>query len=213
MYSPCLPRKLSWDVAHSKSLFEDDLSQVYPLPHDGHPDKPSLPLDYKDRILRRLSDPETSLDKHGWKALRGGHIDLPDAHIDKSKFTVIMDCKHFRPDELIVTVDDDKNQLVIHGKHEEKTDHHGYITREFRRKYDLPKDVELDMVTCKLDKGVLSVDVPKVPPPPMITKDGRRIPIKHGSNIKTHHPGHHGHEVHFKLNGQSQGQTPTAMRG
>ncbi len=53
------------------------------------------------------------------------------------EFRVNLDVAHFSPEEIHVkTVD---NKVVIHAKHEEKEDEHGYIMREFRRSYLLPK--------------------------------------------------------------------------
>lgn len=96
---------------------------------------------------------------------------------DREKFAVNLDCKQFKPEEVNVTVDDQNNQILIHGKHEERSDEHGYISREFRRRYALPKDTQVDKVECNWNNGVLSIAAPKVPQQPQITNQGRKIPI------------------------------------
>lgn len=40
----------------------------------------------------------------------------------------MIDVSQFRPNELTVKTTD-KN-IVVHGKHEERTDQHGYVSRE-----------------------------------------------------------------------------------
>jgi HSP20 family molecular chaperone IbpA len=154
---------------------------------------------------------------------------------DQNKFAVNLDCKQFKPEELNVTVDDQNNQLLIHGKHEERSDEHGYISREFRRRYALPQGAQIDKVNCNLDNGVLSVEVPKQPQQPQISQEGRRIPINYrgqqqlgqqqqqgqlqqdqgqqGQQIPVQHQGQQ-QDVSGKLSGQKQTQpAQTAMRG
>lgn len=76
------------------------------------------------------------------------------------KFTVNMDVRHFAPEEITVKTID--NSVVVHGKHEEKSDEHGYIQREFTRRYVLPKDVDPGTVTCSMSRnGVLAVEAPR----------------------------------------------------
>ncbi|KAI1289595.1 Alpha-crystallin A chain [Halotydeus destructor] len=86
---------------------------------------------------------------------------LSQVRNDKNQFQVNLDVKHFSPEEVTVKhVDDDS--IVVHGKHEEKSDEHGFISREFTRRYVLPKDCEKDKVTCNWGQnGVLSLTCPK----------------------------------------------------
>ncbi|XP_055925220.1 alpha-crystallin B chain-like [Argiope bruennichi] len=94
---------------------------------------------------------------------------------DPNKFQVMLNVKHFRPDEIEVkTVD---NCVVIHGKHEEQADEHGFVSREFTRRYELPEDVEPHTVTSSLSQdGVLTIQAPrKVQEPP--PKNERIVPI------------------------------------
>uniref|UniRef100_A0A914UKA8 SHSP domain-containing protein n=1 Tax=Plectus sambesii TaxID=2011161 RepID=A0A914UKA8_9BILA len=79
---------------------------------------------------------------------------------EKDKFAVSIDVQHFAPNEIKVTTSG--RQLVIEGKHEEKSDEHGQIERHFIRKYALPKEVNVENVVSHLSKeGVLTVSAPK----------------------------------------------------
>lgn len=57
------------------------------------------------------------------------------------------------------------NSIVVHAKHEEKRDDHGYIAREFTRRYDLPDGFKVEDVTSSLSSdGILSIKAPHVTP-------------------------------------------------
>ena len=94
---------------------------------------------------------------------------------DANKFEVKLDCSHFKPEEITVkTVD---NNLIIHGKHEEKTDRHGWVSREFTRRYALPEGVEVEKVMSSLNSsGVLMIEAPKKTLEP-IQDNERVVPI------------------------------------
>ena len=91
---------------------------------------------------------------------------------DTNKFQVRLDCSHFKPEEISVkTVD--KN-VVIHGKHEEKLDKHGWVQREFTRRYTLPTECEAERVVSSLNQnGVLTIEAPKKALEPI--KDNERV--------------------------------------
>ena len=49
------------------------------------------------------------------------------------------------------------------GKHEERTDQHGFVTREFRRRVAIPKGVNHESVTSTLTPdGHLTIMAPKM---------------------------------------------------
>lgn len=52
-------------------------------------------------------------------------------------FQVILDVQQFTPNE--ITVKTTEKHIVVEGKHEEKADEHGYISRHFVRRYQLPR--------------------------------------------------------------------------
>ncbi|KFD55439.1 hypothetical protein M513_03779 [Trichuris suis] len=80
---------------------------------------------------------------------------------DEKKFQVSLDVKQFKPEELEVTTKD--NQLIIHGKHEEKKDQHGFVKREFTRAYWLPQGIKPESFKSNLSaEGLLTIEAPKV---------------------------------------------------
>jgi HSP20 family molecular chaperone IbpA len=53
--------------------------------------------------------------------------------------------------------------FVCAGKHEERTDQHGFVTREFRRRVAIPKGVNHESVTSTLTPdGHLTIMAPKM---------------------------------------------------
>lgn len=79
---------------------------------------------------------------------------------DKDKFLVTLDVQQFHPEEINVKVVD--NNIVVEGKHEEKEDEHGWISRQFTRKYMIPTQCDSDKVESHLSlDGVLTITAPK----------------------------------------------------
>uniref|UniRef100_A0A023FPL4 Putative alpha crystallins n=1 Tax=Amblyomma cajennense TaxID=34607 RepID=A0A023FPL4_AMBCJ len=98
----------------------------------------------------------------------------------QDKFAVQLDARNFAPEELTVkTVD---NCLIIHGKHEERSDDRGcYVAREFTRRYVLPEDVDPQNIKSHLTpNGVLAIEAPRKAKK---EKQAKLIPIK------VHHEG------------------------
>ncbi|TDG45773.1 hypothetical protein AWZ03_007807 [Drosophila navojoa] len=96
----------------------------------------------------------------------------PLSQVGKDGFQVCMDVTQFTPNELSVKVVD--NCVVVEGKHEEREDDHGYISRHFVRRYALPKGYDGDKVVSSLSSdGVLTVSVPK--PQPIEDKSKERV--------------------------------------
>ena len=73
---------------------------------------------------------------------------------------VNLDVQQFKPEELKVKVIDEF--LIVEAKHEERTDHHGFVSRQFTRRYKLPQDIDAQALVSKLSSdGVLSLEAPK----------------------------------------------------
>lgn len=91
------------------------------------------------------------------------------------KFAVRVDTRHFAPDEISVKTRD--HCVVVHGKHEEKSDDRGcYVKREFTRRYVLPEDVDPESVECHMTHGgLLSLEAPRKK---FKRDDAKPIPIK-----------------------------------
>uniref|UniRef100_A0A8D0BBQ2 SHSP domain-containing protein n=1 Tax=Salvator merianae TaxID=96440 RepID=A0A8D0BBQ2_SALMN len=84
---------------------------------------------------------------------------LSEVKLEKDKFSVLLDVKHFSPEELSVKVVGD--HIEVHAKHEERPDEHGYISREFHRRYLIPKGVDPAAIVSALSPdGVLSITAP-----------------------------------------------------
>lgn len=80
---------------------------------------------------------------------------------DNRKFKVMLDVKHFKHEEVEVKVVN--NYVIIHGKHEKKPDEHGFIQREFTRRYLLPNGIDAFKIKSTLNaKGVLTAEAEKV---------------------------------------------------
>ncbi|XP_012270087.1 protein lethal(2)essential for life [Orussus abietinus] len=95
---------------------------------------------------------------------------------DKDKFQVTLDVQQFAPEEVSVKVVG-KN-IVVEGKHEEKEDEHGWISRQFVRKYMVPEQCDIDEVKSMLSSdGVLSITAPRKPQTPQ-EKNERVIRIQ-----------------------------------
>lgn len=95
---------------------------------------------------------------------------------DKDKFNVVLDVQQFDPSEIDVKVVD--KCVVVTAKHEEKRDEHGWISRQFVRKYLIPEQCDIDQVTSKLSSdGVLFITAPRKDQPK--TENERTIKIEH----------------------------------
>lgn len=93
---------------------------------------------------------------------------------DKDKFQVNLDVQHFAPEEISVKTAD--GYIIVEGKHEEKKDEHGYVSRQFSRRYALPEGCDAESVQSRLSSdGVLSVIAPRKVPEAV--KGERSVPI------------------------------------
>lgn len=94
--------------------------------------------------------------------------------IDKDNFKANLDVQQFKPEEITVKITGN-NTITIEGKHEEKQDEHGFISRQFVRRYVLPKDCDINKVESKLSSdGVLTITAPKNKPE---EPENKTIPI------------------------------------
>uniref|UniRef100_A0A2R5L920 Putative heat shock hsp20 protein n=1 Tax=Ornithodoros turicata TaxID=34597 RepID=A0A2R5L920_9ACAR len=131
--------RLSGDLADLRSRLNDQYSRLdreYRFYENRYQD-----------IRRRLFD----------GPLKPGGASLTN---DPDRFCLRLDVEQFAPDDIEVkTVD---NYVIIHGRHGERADDIGMISREFTRKCLLPKDVQPESVKCSLTTdGYLVVEAPK----------------------------------------------------
>lgn len=75
---------------------------------------------------------------------------------DDKDFKVTLDVSDYSPEELNLKIINDT--ITITGKHEEKPDEHGVISREFKRQVMVPENVDLDTITCSVTpEGLMKV--------------------------------------------------------
>lgn len=116
------------------------------------------PLHLNNRVLTRT--PAGYL--RNWRSGAAHQDTGSTVSLDKDKFKASLDVQQFKPEEITVKLTGD-NVLTIEGKHEEKEDEHGYISRHFVRRYVLPKNCHVDKVQSSLSSdGVLTITAPTI---------------------------------------------------
>jgi len=76
---------------------------------------------------------------------------------DSKKWEIKLDVSHFEPQE--ITIKTIGNNVVVIGKHDERKDRLGFVSREFTRRYELPEDVEPESVVSALTpNGILIIE-------------------------------------------------------
>ncbi|CAK1546722.1 unnamed protein product [Leptosia nina] len=110
-----------------------------------------------------------------WRHLAAAARDVGSTiKADSDKFQINLDVQHFAPEEITVKTAD--GYVVVEGKHEEKKDEHGFISRHFVRKYALPDGTLPETVDSKLSSdGVLTITAPRTVPETI--KGERKVPI------------------------------------
>ncbi|EAT34415.1 AAEL013351-PA [Aedes aegypti] len=79
--------------------------------------------------------------------------------IANNKFQINLDVQNFAPEEISVKATDDS--IIVEGKHEERQDEHGFITRHFVRRFMLPAGHDRDGIVSSLSSdGVLTIMAP-----------------------------------------------------
>lgn len=75
---------------------------------------------------------------------------------------MILDVQQFAPNEITVkTVDN--NVIIVEGKHNEKKDEHGIVSRQFMRRYVLPAGYDIGSVQSALSSdGILTITASKL---------------------------------------------------
>ncbi|XP_053619266.1 protein lethal(2)essential for life-like [Plodia interpunctella] len=141
-----------------------------------------LDLSPSDLLMEVFDRPSLQIRKYmrPWRTLATVAKDIGSTiKTDKDKFQVNLDVQHFAPEEISVKTAD--GYIIIEGKHEEKQDEHGYVSRQFKRRYALPDGCNPETVESKLSSdGVLSVTAPKSAG---LTNE-RAIPITHTGPVR-----------------------------
>ncbi|XP_046892096.1 heat shock protein beta-1-like [Hypomesus transpacificus] len=88
------------------------------------------------------------------RQLSSGLSEIRQTH---DQWRISLDVNQFAPEELTIKAKD--GIVEISGNHEERRDEHGYVSRNFTRKYTLPPGVDSEKVTSSLSpEGVLTVE-------------------------------------------------------
>ncbi|XP_071529853.1 uncharacterized protein [Panulirus ornatus] len=104
--------------------------------------------------------------------LEGMNSPLIQQEGDCKQLKLRFDVSQYKPEEIVVkTVD---NKLLVHAKHEEKTDNRS-VYREYNREFLLPKGTNPELIKSSLSKdGVLTVESPL---PAIAGNEEKVIPI------------------------------------
>lgn len=91
------------------------------------------------------------------------HTSSAEVSCDHSGFTVQVDVKLFNPEDLMVKVIGEF--VEVQGKHEEKKkDGPGLTTRQFNRRYRIPKGVDtMALESAVSPDGILIISAPMLP--------------------------------------------------
>lgn len=116
-------------------------------------------------LLKNLSLPKYRTYFRPWRNLLDGTSSEIKLENDSERFKVILDVGAFSPHEILVKTID--NSIIVEAKHEEKPDSHGFVSRKFLRRYDLPRGLDISRVMSNLSTdGILTITAPKHRPPP-----------------------------------------------
>ncbi|KAK9502212.1 hypothetical protein O3M35_011023 [Rhynocoris fuscipes] len=108
-----------------------------------------------------------------WRNISADDSGVSTIESNSKEFKINLDVQQFKPEELKVKVVDD--YIVVEGKHEERSDQHGFISRQFTRRYKIPENVDKAKLVSNLSSdGVLSLQAPKLALPEKASQD---IPI------------------------------------
>ncbi|XP_063543084.1 protein lethal(2)essential for life-like [Cydia strobilella] len=136
-----------------------------------------------DDLLAAVAGPVLSREYYRpWRHLAAAAKDIGSSiKADKDKYQINLDVQHFAPEEISVKTAD--GYIVVEGKHEEKKDDHGYISRQFTRRYALPEGTAPETVESKLSSdGVLSIVAPRKVPDAI--KGERSVPVTQTGPIR-----------------------------
>lgn len=91
-------------------------------------------------------------------------------------FHTIINVQSFEPEQISVKVKG--HEVVIEGKHEEQEDGHGFIARQFTRRFVIPEIYDMETITTTLDTdGKMTIKAQKPKPIESDFKE-RVIPIE-----------------------------------
>ncbi|KAG5675776.1 hypothetical protein PVAND_005650 [Polypedilum vanderplanki] len=90
-------------------------------------------------------------------------------------FEVILNVKSFKPEDISVKVKG--REIIIEGKHEERQEDNGFVSRQFTRRYVLGEEFDIDTVTSYLSADGQMI-IRALKPKPVSQTTERIIPIE-----------------------------------
>lgn len=109
-------------------------------------------------------------------------IEVPSSSSSDGFYKVSLDVSTFNFDDVTVKVRDHK--IIVSGRHDEREDEFGFVSRQFTRRYILPDDYEPNTVTSLLtdDDTKLTIKAEKKP-----NKRRQKVDIGGDRFIPIHH--------------------------
>lgn len=97
-----------------------------------------------------------------------------DLGFDAKGFSAVVDVHLFEPNDISVKTID--HTIVVECNHESREDGHGPVERHFRRKFHLPMEYDMSLVTSTLSKdGILQLHASK----PHFIGEEREVQVHH----------------------------------
>ncbi|XP_075761070.1 heat shock protein beta-1 [Pelodiscus sinensis] len=142
------------------------------------PSQAAEPLAVPSPIVTSPTSPNPAYSRALSRQLSSG---ISEIRQTADSWKVALDVNHFAPEELVVKTKE--GVVEITGKHEERQDEHGFISRCFTRKYTLPPGIDATTVRSSLSPdGTLTVEAPL--PKPAIQSAEITIPVTFESHAQ-----------------------------
>lgn len=108
--------------------------------------------------------------------------DSPEKKPNKRKFELNIDVQQYKPQD--VSVKTANRFVVVEARHGERKDQHGFVSRGFSRRYQLPESIDPCFVISSLSSdGILNITAPlRVPPR---SDNERSVPIVRTGPVRT----------------------------
>ncbi|XP_070154789.1 alpha-crystallin B chain isoform X3 [Polyergus mexicanus] len=143
------------------------------LDEDLYPPRHKTVVKFRTTTQQSTQNSSSLSPQHDHTWLDGLNSPLIQDEGDSKMLKLRFDVSQYTPEEIVVkTVD---NKLLVHAKHEEKTESKS-VYREYNREFLLPKGTNPESIKSSLSKdGVLTVEAPL----PAIGSGEKLIPIAH----------------------------------
>lgn len=147
-----------FDQAFGMPALPEDLSS-FPTTHWPGYIRPSVLAPDMSSMMAPMVYPAPIVNQQARALTRQMSSGMSEIKQTQDSWKVSLDVNHFSPEELVVKTKD--GVVEISGKHEERKDEHGFVSRSFTRKYTLPSTANVEKVTSSLSpEGFLTVEAP-----------------------------------------------------